>query len=234
MLKITICDDEECLRKEIIRNCREYEKHNKYLSLNYIEFSNGEDLIAYNLQIDILFLDIKLPGINGIEAMRQLESNDAIGIIVFVTGYTKYIWDSFSRKTLGYLVKPIKYPKFALCFNKVLNGIKRNVPIDIQIGDNTISISSNSLQYIEAQGCYSMLVSNNENYLVRVTLKEWEERLRQYGFLRIHKSFLVNISYIRNINKYVVLDNGVKLKISRSKKTELKEIFKNYSKRNSR
>lgn len=108
-----------------------------------------------------------------------------------------------------------------------LNG---DVNFEILIGDRRITIYSRSLQYIEAHGSYSKLITHDNKYLVRATLKDWEEQLLQYGFIRIHKSYLVNIAYIRSIEKNVILDNGNTLKVSRRKGKALQDTFRKYRK----
>jgi DNA-binding LytR/AlgR family response regulator len=233
MINVGICDDEEIIRKETIRICLEYGKQNQ-LTMSFIEFSSGEELVTYNSNIDILFLDVELKGMSGIEVLKSIENCEKIGFVVFMTGYNKYVWDSFSRKTLGYLIKPVKYSKFTQCLNKVLNEMALSLSIDITYENTTIPIKSRYLQYIEAKGSYSLLVTNEKSYLVRSTLKEWDDMLIAYDFIRIHKSYIVNLIYIKEINKEVILDSGAVLKASRSILPRLKETLRVYRRRMAR
>lgn len=112
-MRIAICDDEESIRRQI-----------RELSLcadtgsSIAEFATGDALLASPEHYDLLFLDIQMPGIDGVEAARQLRARNSPGCIVFVTGVKEYVFDAFDVGALHYLLKPVDPAKFAAVFER--------------------------------------------------------------------------------------------------------------------
>lgn len=233
-MNIAICEDEKIIRETVSCYCQKYGIENN-IELNIIEFTNGEEVLEYNLYIDLLFLDIGLPGISGIEVKNHIVKTDNINYIAFVSGYKDRVWEAFSKKTLGFINKPIMYEKICEMISNCNKAIEYDISIDISMGNCIIPVKVSSIIHINAQNVYSKVITNKEAYLVRESLTEWEIRLKNYSFFRIHKSNLVNMEYIRDIEKgYVILDNGTKLKIGRTKIQSLKKENLEWRKKNAR
>lgn len=148
-MNIAICDDEKYFRDQITSYCMKYKQINN-IELNLIHFLKGEDILLNTTQIDLLFLDIGLPGLNGIEVKNIIEKRENISFIVFVTSYTNCIYDAFGKKTLGFLNKPYNYQSISDMILKCINIIEEDAVINVPINNNTIPIKTSIIKYIKA------------------------------------------------------------------------------------
>lgn len=237
LMKIAVCDDEALFRAAITKVCIEF--GNSYgCNYEFMEFESGEELLSCSENIDIVFLDIELPGIGGIEVKERVEERNNINYIIFMTSHKEAIWKAFGRKTLGYLAKPVEEQRLYTLLEKVQketsHSILANVLVNVLDGNLTVSISSNHIVYMKADNIYSEIITTNKSYLTRQSLKEWEASLEQAGFCRIHKSYLINMAYVKYINnKIVILLDGAELNISRNKAEQFKKAYNNYIRKRS-
>ncbi|HWT74594.1 MAG TPA: LytTR family DNA-binding domain-containing protein [Mobilitalea sp.] len=230
-MNIAICDDEKYFIDQITSYCMKYKQINN-IDLNLFHFLKGEDILLNNTQIDLLFLDIGLPGLSGIEVKNIIEKRDNISFIVFVTSYSNYIYDAFGKKTLGFLNKPYNYQNISNMILKCINILEEDVVIDVPISNNTIPIKASIIKYIKAENYYSEIITDNKNYLVRKYLNDWEKLLIDYSFIRIHKSYLVNMAFIKEVNgAYIELVDGEMIKISRTKINQIRIEIYDYRKK---
>ena len=223
-MKIIICDDEKIFRDKLIEVCETYAKNND-IDLELKQYSSGEELLESSESADVLLLDIEMAGINGIEVKEILEENSRISFIIFTSSHTEMVFDTFSKKTLGFVTKPVTYEKLEEKLNKVLKEIKSEFFIEVQDKENIIKVKNNKICYIEADDYCSRIITTDNTYLVRKSLSEWEDELTDKDFIRIHKSYLVNMDFIKAIKSVVVLDSGEELKIGRTKLKEVKEKY---------
>lgn len=229
---IAICDDEKILRNLLSDYCLRYGKEHN-LKINIIEFSNGEEIINYDSCIDLLLLEINLPGMSGIEVKNALIKKDNLNFIIFVSGITNRIYDAFSSKTLGFITKPFQYEDLCRSLEDYKKTVDSFTTIEIPAEGGITSINVNRIIYVKAQNIYSEIITQNGSYLIRSSLNELENRLGNHLFFRIHKSHLINMEYIKSIDGYdAILDNGTKLKIGRTKLANLKNEYCAYCRKN--
>ena len=229
-MKIAICDDRKIIREQLRDYCLKYVDEFD-MDNNIIEFNSGEEVLMSDEVISLLFLDIKLPGINGIEVKEILLKKDNIEYIVFISGYVGNVWNAFSKKTLGFVKKPffLKDIYNILCNYK--KDIDNSISIDLPTANGIIPVKTKNIVYINAQNIYTEVITEKEVYLVRESLNDWEDKLKKYNFIRVHKSYLINMIYIDKIDGYQLnLINGIKLKIGRTKLIILKNEYYNYCK----
>lgn len=119
-MNIAICDDEITIREQI-KNLIEKQELNYTLKI----FSSGQELIEAKLQFDIIFLDIQMEGINGIEAARKLRERGEEAILIFITGLKEYVFDAFDVSAFHYLLKPVEEEKFHRVFYRALEELKK-------------------------------------------------------------------------------------------------------------
>lgn len=231
MIKIAICDDEKNIRSYLTALVREqnteceiteYDSAEKYIS----------DGAAYDY--DLLFLDIELNGsVSGVELAKQIRSMEQIRqpVIIFVTGYEKYVYDAFDVDALHYLVKPINERKFAEVFrraqDKILSeteqkkdsfkkSLKKKSLVIQHAGANK-AIPLDSIYYLESQSHKIVLYTKDGELIYYARIKDLEEELRG-NFCRVHKGYLVNLAYVDEYSKTeLILANGTKIPISKYK-----------------
>jgi len=227
MIKIAICDDEKNIRSYLTALVREqnteceiteYDSAEKYMS----------DGTAYDY--DLLFLDIELNGsVSGVELAKQIRSREQIRqpVIIFVTGYEKYVYDAFDVDALHYLVKPINERKFAEVFRRAQDKIlseteqKKNYfkkkSLVIQHAGANKAIPLDSIYYLESQSHKIVLYTKDGELIYYARIKDLEEELRG-NFCRVHKGYLVNLAYVDEYSKTeLILANGAKIPISKYK-----------------
>ncbi|MBO8161918.1 MAG: response regulator transcription factor [Thermosipho sp. (in: Bacteria)] len=190
------------------------------------DFSSVEAFQKSHAKPDVIFLDINLPGIDGIKFAKQLANTN----IVFVTAFPEYGATAFEINALDYLVKPVTEERFQKTVVKILNTIPPypfKLPV---IKDNiVIFIDYNSIIYIEAQDKYAYAITlNNEYKIYKWNLNKLEQFLPK-EFIRVHKSYILNSNYIFGFNKKEnkLLIHGLDINIPVGKKyfKNLKDFF---------
>ncbi|MGV0831999.1 LytR/AlgR family response regulator transcription factor [Empedobacter brevis] len=181
--------------------------------------------------IDLLITDINMPQINGIELVQSLRHPPAI---IFVTAHRDFALDGFDSGAIDYLVKPVRFERFLTAVNRVKERQKKVYDTETVVRDFIFVKANGKLEkiifaeiiYIEAQGDYLKIVTKNEHFVTLSTMKSFEEHLVIPEFLRVQRSFIVNISAIQSFSGHTIeLDNGKSISISVSKKEELFKIL---------
>ncbi|BAP29500.1 two component system response regulator [Chryseobacterium sp. StRB126] len=180
-------------------------------------------------EIDLIFLDINMPYLNGIDFLEQLENPP---LCIFTTAYSEYALEGFRLQIVDYLLKPIAFNRFYQAVNKaqqqfIINEkLKKNTPLDdpflyVRQSDSFIKVSWVDILYIESMQNYTKLHFKDKSLVIHQTMKAIEESLPSEHFFRIHKSFLINIIHIDMISGGRLFINKTELPISRTRKEEL-------------
>jgi two-component system LytT family response regulator len=233
-----IVDDEKPAREKI----RTFLKEESFIS-SIFEAKNGVEAVEMIKQgkADIVFLDIQMPGMNGFEVIEKVGAEN-MPIIVFVTAYDEYAIQAFEVQAVDYLLKPFDQKRFRKSLNraleqkelknknvfvikKLLEEIKKEREylrkILVKKGQSSFFVDTDEIVYIAAEKEYITLYTEKESHLVRETMKRMERHLNPAKFARVHRSFIVNIDYIKEIqpwfhgDKIIVMKNGKELKLSR-------------------
>ena len=216
--KIDICDDDEEEGKKLERLIQEHYKGAK------IELClNGKQLekVLASKDFDLIFLDIELPDTNGIEIKDRLEDMKVDSNIVFITSHADFIRQAFGKNVFGYIEKSSKNYKEELfsILSRIENYTIQSSKVTIKTDGEERIILIKNIEYIQADHIYSVLKTKEEEIYVRKSLNQWEEELKEDYFVRIHKSYIINLSYVDRItSKKVYMKNGDCFKITRDKK----------------
>jgi len=209
-------------------------------NLNLIKVFNEPftalDFIKKSAVVDIIFLDIEMPGLNGIELAKLIQHKTKK--IVFATAYTKYGYDAIELNANGYLLKPYPYKKFDSLIEKLfLNPINNHDPsaksfLIKQAGNRNkqFKIILKEILFFESQLRYTKIRTFKENILSHSTFSEIKELLfDKKEFIQIHRSFIICIDYIKAIeSKQVILIDESKIPIGRNYRSQfLKSVQKN-------
>jgi len=217
-IRCLIVDDEPKAREVLDIYIQDYPELNLIAKCkNAIEAIN----IMANQKIDLLFLDIEMPEISGLVLAKSLNKDTAI---IFTTAYRDYAVEGFDLRAIDYLLKPIRPERFKEAIEKY-EQIKREKPkatqaihLFVRSDRKMIKLMLIDILYIESLSDYLKIHTINGIIITRETLKNLTEKLPEDIFIRIHRSFIVNINHIKSFTKEDVHIKDTALSISRSYK----------------
>ena len=156
-----------------------------------------------NNTVDLIFLDINLPGMSGISFLRALIKPP---LVIFTTAYPQYAVDGFDLEVVDFLLKPFSFERFYKAVNKVKERLlpktetSTSRKITVKADKRLYQIDLEELLYIESCGDYTSVVCSDKKLITHETLKSWEEKLRGQSFQKIHRSVLINLQKIDHID----------------------------------
>lgn len=233
MLRIALCDDEEVFLKYEQRIIEEYLENLGYKYAIEL-FTDGEELMALEREIvkfDIIFLDIKMKKVDGMEIAYKLQKYSQKPFLVFVTAFVSYALEGYKVNAVRYLIK--NYQNFESAVSECLDAILREKNVSkavFEFKEGYRKINLKELIYIESS-LHKLLfyMINGEIFTMYDKLDHISQQLEDYSFIRIHKSFLVNLRYIVGIKRYQAeLQSGIRLNISKANYQAAKEKYINY------
>lgn len=241
MYKVLVIDDEASGRELI----KEYLKDFPKLIL-VAEANNGVDAVKEinKFKPDLVFLDIQMPGLTGFEVLNHLEE---LPQIIFSTAFDKYALKAFDVHAIDYLLKPYTKERFKIAIDKLNFGenqkgigpLAENLMLEnpayperilVEFNKRLITISTQEILWIEAYGDYSKLHTKTETYVSNFGISQLEEKLNPSHFLRVHRSSIVNISAIQQLDRYgktyeVTMSNSDKVRVSRGYMDAVKRLI---------
>lgn len=224
MVKIAICDDDKKIICEIEKAVESYKGFKFELST----YSSGEELLKVNGNFDIIFLDIEMDHINGIETAREIRKYDKDVKIIYVTSYTDYMNLAFSVHAFGYLNKPVKEVNIHNQLDEVLSYLKEDEEETIEFitTDGVIRLPLSDICYFEYINRKVKLKTLKESYIIKETISNIANRMKEYGFYMPHKSFTVNLFNVKSIKGYdIFMMDGDIIPLSQKKSTEFRDEF---------
>ena len=188
------------------------------------------DLISQSGKYDLVFLDIDLPGINGMEAAQLLRIYDEVTPIIFVTNLAQYAVKGYEVDALDYIVKPVDKYAFALKMQRALDRVARRKDADILLktADGAECLQVSHIKYLEVQGHYVIYHTYFGNYSVYSTLSAEEKRLPARQFVKCNRNLFVNLRYIESVGDGMCVLAGEELPISRPQKKAFVQALQNY------
>ena len=230
VLVVVICDDEAVFRKELKDFLIHYKKDRR-IHLDMVEFSDGQSLLNYDRGFDVVFLDYEMPGLDGIHTARILRSRKNICCIMYITSYPEHVFEAFEVNTYRYLTKPIDWNKLTVAMDDFIREKKMFAPIVVNVDGEQLTISSEDVIYLEAEGKFCYVRTTDNIVRSSKTIAKVFELLPQHCFYRTHKSFAVNLYCIQSIKDgCIILNNGEKAKISRNNIADFKKTYQNFIK----
>ena len=236
MIKAAIVEDDP----RHVQNLEEYLK--KYGEDHKTEFSvtvfgNGIDFLSrYDLSTDIVFMDIRMPHMNGMDCAKRLREMDAEVFLIFVTDMVQYAVHGYEVEAIGYMVKPIKYFPFSILLDKVLSRIESQEKNDILVTTKDYSrrIPLRDLCFVEISDHYLVYHTSSGEVREIGKMKDMEDKLSGHGFFRVSNSHLVNLRHVEGVEEDAALVNGETVFISRRRKKEFLEALNDYMKEGGR
>ena len=230
-MKIAICDDNTIMREDLKGHLEDYAVSKNIIFL-YSEFSNGRDLIASEINFDLIFMDYKMDGLDGLETARCLRRNNNKTSMIFLTSYPHVVFDTFEVNAYRFLLKPIDTEKLFSALDDFLSDQDDDKFIVIKTDDDNRRIKIDNIIYAEATDKYCYIRTVSESILYKKTLSEFEKLLPSDKFFRCHRTYLVGFKHIvSHTATDIYFDNKEKAQISKLKQTSFKNAFLNFIKR---
>ncbi|MFR3558575.1 MAG: LytR/AlgR family response regulator transcription factor [Paraclostridium sordellii] len=226
MINIAICDDEINIINKTKKLIQDYDKED----IDIYVYESGEELINSDKEFHIIFLDIDMKGLDGIETAKKLRKYDEKVKIIYVTNYTDYTYSAFSVHAFGYLVKPLNKKELHNQLDEALSyteEISKN--LEFITSDGVIRIDTNSIYYFEYEQRKVIMKTIDKNYVLKKKISEIGKDIQDYGFEMPHKSFVVNLYNIKTIKGYDVhMMDGSVIPLSQKKSSQFRDSLNRY------
>jgi two-component system response regulator LytT len=232
-LKVLLVDDEAPARSEL--------RHllGAHAQIDVVgEAASAAEALDLVADCDVVFLDVEMPGASGIDAARLVRGRSEPPAIVFVTAHAEYAVDAFAVEAFDYLLKPVDPERLARVVERLL---ARTTPtarsarkIPVVAGGRIELIDQEQVHFIQAEGDYSRVHTHDRSYLSTASLHELEEALRKDRFMRIHRSYIVNLAKVAAVRRAgedrirLTLDDaqGTELDVARRQSRRVRDALK--------
>ncbi len=225
MIDIAICDDDKNIIEQIKKYIEEYDACRSTIST----YNCGEQLLSYKKKFHIIFLDIDMAGIDGIETAKRIREYDKTVKIIYITNFTDYVNLAFEVHAFAYLNKPIKKEQIYTQLNEAIAYLEDREGeelIEFITLEGVVRLAPKDIYYFEYINRRVKIKTFNNSYMLKENITTVAKRMDRYGFLMPHKSFTVNLFYVKSIKGYdIFMMDGSIIPLSQKKSSEFREKF---------
>jgi len=229
VLKTIVVDDSSVQRAAVVKHINDHP--NLYLTGEFHNGINARKIVMEN-DTDLIFLDVEMPILDGFQLLESLDSRPQI---IIITSNPNHALQAFDYDVTDYLLKPINRDRFnesikRALTNHVSSQKKETEGEFIYVNSNLkkVKVFVKDINWIEGFGDYVKVMTNESSILVLSTMKNFIKKLPEGKFLRIHKSYIVNLEKVDKFNTAIVEIRGKQLPLSRHKKDQLEEALVNH------
>jgi len=230
LFNIGIVEDEQEQAEVLLSFLDRFTKEETNVSFNISHFQSSVDFIeTYKPSFDILFLDIKMPGMTGMELAHEIRKTDHSVTIVFVTSLAQYAIEGYEVSAADYILKPLSYPEFKLKLVKICSKIFTvpNKVIVFNMPTGVYRIPVDSIIYCETDAHSVIYHTEQGDFKKHQSMREAEKDLSEDDFIRINSCYLVKKSQIVGIEqRFAILKNDERLLVSRSRISQIMTLIK--------
>ena len=234
MLKIAICEDDEQAALLCHSYIERFEKESKTTCEVSVFVNAVQFLAAFTAgDYDLIFMDIQMPILNGVDAAGKLREKDPAVSIVFVTDMKNRIADGYAVEAMDFIIKPMTYFKFEIVMKRAMKRqTRKKAEVFLTSGGEAYRVAVEEILYVEVNR--NRCFYHTEDGVIEIwsSLKKEEVRLRPYSFAKANSCYLVNLAHVRSLSGDTVQVGSEALAISRSRRKDLMEAFTAYAAEN--
>lgn len=221
---IGICDDEKIMREQVEKIChRVTEAYDEETLVQ--TYSDGSAVLDGTF--DILILDIEMEDVDGISVKNIFQNRKRDTIIIFVTSHDEMMSQAFGVNVIGFVTKKYLESQLPVMLDTAIKRVMNSVSID--------GIDSRNICYIEAEHIYNILhLADGSEVSVRLTSADLEKTLAGVGFIRVHRTYIINMAYVDRIKEKVIVVDEEEIPVSSRLKSKIKKEYNKYCKENAR
>lgn len=231
MYNIGICDDEQAFAEELEEMIRQYARETG-TELRVTVFHNGRELTdSDNIQLDLIFLDIRMDVMNGLEAAKRIRARDGKVSIIFLTSLTRYALVGYEYQAVNYIIKPMSYARLKRELDRWMESYRREEKKYILVvnEEGRHRVELGRLHYLETYNRNVKLHTDDGELISYKKMKELEEELKEAQFIRCHSGYLVNPFFVKRVGKLeITLTDGAVVPISQPKRKAVMEKLADY------
>lgn len=234
-MNIAICDDDKSFRDLLEKHLKNY-FNERSIPLNFFQFGSGEELLDNQLLFDLVFLDVEMSNINGIDAGKELRRKNPHSIIFVITSYDCYLDDAFKIRAFRFLSKPLNVVRLYKALDDASELINNDIIVfyDVISGSN-VRVYTNDIIYLEIEKRKTKIVTIDNIYYSNEKISVWKNRLNAISFVCPHSSYIANLDYSINHTRTLLvlakkdLDGKIiekyEINIAPKKQAEIKRLF---------
>ena len=229
-MRIALIDDAPEIRVQLSEYVKRYETEND-IRLDSVQFPSGDALLQnYRPEYDILVFDIDMPGTNGMDTARQVRRMDQNVVILFITNIAQYAINGYEVEAVDYVLKPVSYYDFSMKLSRALRKVQRKQDdrLVLETTEGPVQVRSSDIRYVEVMDHYLIFHTKERSYQVRGSFREHVPILKEHYFTRCHKSYMVNLAFVKNVRSSGVVLEDVIVPIGRTYKESVMEDYIHY------
>lgn len=235
-MKIAVIEDEQAHYNLLSSYIKKWGKENN-IKLNVWHYVSAESFLFVwdsEKDFDVLFVDIQMSGMSGMDMARRIRQSDEKIVIIFTTGISDYIEEGYDVAAMHYLLKPIREEKVKECLNKALTRRDNKKYILVHTDEDIIKLPSDDINYIEAMGhgcIVGVKAGKNSSIIIKESISEMEKQVDENEYVKCHRSYICSIVNIHHIDKTsIYFDNGDSVPVSRRMYDKVNQAFIRYFK----
>ncbi len=232
-MRIAIVEDDETAKEQLAKCLKQYEKEYA-VSFSITWYPNGFDFLeGWHQDADIVFMDIDMPGMNGMETAHRMREADTNVVLIFVTNLAQYAIEGYSVDALDYVLKPVEYFALKLKIKKALRMVEtcEEKVIPVQQDGQMYYLKSSEILYVEVEKHDLTFYTVHGAFVCDGSLKHIEETLEGADFYRCNYCYLVNLRHVSSVGNTEVKIGETALQISRNRRKGFLEKLNDYYRR---
>ena len=224
-MKIAVCDDQKEYRQFMLKHINFY-FNERLIDFQAYEYESGESLLASNKKFDMIFLDIEMEELNGIQTTKALNRTNKNAIIFIITAYQKYLDDAMDLNVFRYIDKPIQAKRLYNGLDKAIEQINNNEITFRTRDDGIVTLRKSEIVFVEVKIRTAYVSTIKKRYITREKMSFFRKNLTATYFAIPHASYIINFSFVRNYHRdHVIMKTGHTISIAPKKQNEIKKKF---------